>query len=266
MSDLWVLLPLGMVVGFIAGLFGIGGGALMVPALTAYFLWQGFDVTVVVHLALATSMSCIVINAMLSIWTHQQHQAILWHITARMSPFIIMGSLLATWYVIQLASQTIALIFMLLMVVVALHMVFDFSPKYRSQSTLRWQHWLPAGLFIGFFSALIAIGGGSLTVPFLTWHRINIKQAIATAASIGLPLAVAGSLVFAFSHNDSGVNLPIHRWGYIYWPATLVLSAGSLLTTHLGAKLTHRLPVAVLRRLFALLIVFLAAAMYLKIN
>ena len=138
MSDLWVLLPLGMVVGFIAGLFGIGGGALMVPALTAYFLWQGFDVTVVVHLALATSMSCIVINAMLSIWTHQQHQAILWHITARMSPFIIMGSLLATWYVIQLASQTIALIFMLLMVVVALHMVFDFSPKYPSRSV----HWL----------------------------------------------------------------------------------------------------------------------------
>ena len=265
MTDVWVLLPLGLVVGFIAGLFGIGGGALMVPALTAYFLWQGFDVAVVVHLALATSMSCIVINAILSTWTHHQHQAILWRITASMTPFIIVGSLLATWYVVQLSSQTIALIFMLLMTVVALHMVFDFSPKHHSQSKLSWQHGLPAGLFIGFFSALIAIGGGSLTVPFLTWHRINIKQAIATAASIGLPLAVAGSLVFAFSHND-GANLPDQRWGYIYWPATLVLSAGSLLTTHLGAKLTHRLPVVVLRRLFALLIVVLAVTMYLKIN
>ncbi len=257
-----ILVLLGMVVGFFAGLLGIGGGAIMVPALTTYFLWQGFDPAVVVHLALATSMSCIVINAIISIRTHQQHQAVIWSITAKISPAVLIGSALATYFVVQISSKTIALIFMLLMLAVALQMMIGFKPRSKASLEISSFEVVPVGFLIGFLSALIAIGGGSLTVPYLTWHQINIKKAIATAASIGLPLAMAGCFVYVIK-GIGHTNLPDQVMGYIYWPATLAISIGSLITTSLGAHLTHRLPVQLLKRVFAALIVLLAIRMYL---
>ncbi len=260
-TSIIILILLGMVVGFFAGLFGIGGGAIMVPALTAYFLWLGMSPEVVVHLALATSMSCIVINAIISIRTHQQHQAILWPITYQISPAVLLGSGLATYYVIQIPSKSIALIFMILMVAVAVQMIFGFKPKTHASDKIKTVELLPVGFVIGFLSALIAIGGGSLTVPYLSWHRINIKKAIATAASIGLPLAMAGCFVFIIK-GIGQVHLPDQVLGYVYWPATLAITAGSLITTSYGAHLTHRLPIPLLKRLFAGLIVVLALRMY----
>lgn len=264
MLTAWLLLALlGLVVGFFAGLLGIGGGAIMVPALTSYFLWQGVDPTVVVHLALATSMSCIVINALISIRTHQQHHAILWPITCKMSPAVLLGSVLATVFVIHIAAQTIALIFVLLMTAVAWQMVM--AKPANGQAQLGLNRMLSGGLVIGFLSAMIAIGGGSLTVPFLTHHRINIQQAIATAASIGLPLSLAACVVYLWQQPET-TNLIDHTVGYIHWPATLALTAGSFITTPIGAHLTHRLPVVTLKRVFALVIIILAIKMYLSVQ
>ena len=250
-----------MLVGFFAGLLGIGGGAIMVPALTAFFLWQGMNPDVVVHLALATSMSCIVINAIISIRTHQKHKAILWSITYQISPAVLVGSGLATYFVIQIPSKSIALIFMVLMLAVAAQMMFGFKPKSQANKEINTIELLPVGFIIGFLSALIAIGGGSLTVPYLSWHRINIQKAIATAASIGLPLAMAGCFVFIIK-GVGQPHLPDQVLGYVYWPATLAITAGSITTTSCGAHLTHRLPIPLLKRLFAGLIVLLALRMY----
>ncbi|WP_223786939.1 sulfite exporter TauE/SafE family protein [Marinicella meishanensis] len=260
----WLLLVmLGLVVGFFAGLLGIGGGAIMVPALTSYFLWRGFSPDLVVHLALATSMSCIVINALISTRTHQQHQAIRWPITWKMTPTVLLGSAVATVWVIQIEAQTIALVFLLLMVAVAGQLVWGQPGSGGAQLT--WGRLLPGGLVIGFLSAMIAIGGGSLSVPFLTHHQINIKQAIATAASIGLPLSLVACMIYllqtAPEHGTSG-----HTWGFIHWPATVAITAGSLLTTPMGAHLTHRLPVLTLKRLFAAVILILAIKMYLSVQ
>lgn len=264
-TSLIILFLLGMVVGFFAGLLGIGGGAIMVPALTAFFLWHGFNPQVVVHLALATSMSCIVVNAIISIRTHHQHQAILWPITYQISPAVLLGSALATYFVIQISSKTIAMIFMLLMLAVAAQMIFGLKPKVQASSKINTFELIPVGFIIGFLSALIAIGGGSLSVPYLTWHRISIKKAIATAASIGLPLAMAGSFVFIIK-GIGQAGLPDQVLGYVYWPATLAITAGSLVTTSLGAHLTHRLPIKLLKHLFAALIIALAVKMYLSFD
>lgn len=263
LTGIAVLLILGMVTGLFAGLFGIGGGALLVPALTAYFLWQQFDPQILVHMALATSMSCIVYNALLSIHTHQKHQAILWDITFKISPAVILGSTLATYFVLQVTAKVIALIFFFLMTVIALQMLFGFKPKASAQKKPK-THWLMfTGFFIGLFSSMIAIGGGSLTVPYLTWHQIDIRKAIATAASIGLPIALASSLVFIVQDTDSA-KLPNNTLGFIYWPATLAISFGSTLTTRVGANLTHRLPISLLSKLFAALLILLAFKMYLN--
>ena len=150
---------------------------------------------------------------------------------------------------------------MFLMFLVALQLVIDFKPQATQTKKIKLKQLIPAGFSIGFISAMIAIGGGSLTVPYLNWHRINIRKAIATAASIGLPIAIGGSLVFA-TQNQSNDTLLNHTIGYIYWPATLFITLGSLITTTAGANLTHRLPAVLLKRVFALLIMVLAIKMF----
>jgi len=260
-SSLFILLLTGLVVGFFAGLLGIGGGAIMVPALTAYFLWQGFDTSVVVHLALATSMSCIVFNALISIRTHQKHHAILWSIFIQMAPAVLIGSTLATVFVLKIESKSVALVFMVLMFLVAIQMVVNFKPKPSTSSKLNKPILLSGGFIIGLLSAMIAIGGGSLTVPFLHWYQVKIPKAIATAAAIGLPLALSACVVYIIQGWHQG-GLPPHTIGYIYWPATCALCLGSVFTTSIGANLTHRWPVKMIKRIFALLISLLAIKMY----
>ncbi len=260
-----MLATLGLVVGFFAGLLGIGGGAIMVPALTAYFLWQGVHPDSVIHLALATSMSCIIFTALLSIRSHQKHQAIIWSITQKISPAVLLGSALASLWVIQITSKTIALIFMLLMFMVAIQMFINFKPTGLSGKKIKTSELIPVGFFIGFVSAIIAIGGGSLTVPYLNWHQVNIKKAIATAASIGLPIALAGCMVFATQSTNQNL-LPKQTIGYIYWPATLCITLGSIITTSIGANLTHRLPTQILKKIFAVLIMVLAIRMFLSFH
>ncbi len=262
-TSLWVLVLLGLVVGFCAGLLGIGGGALMVPALAAYFLWHGQDAALVVHMALATSLSCIIFNALLSIKTHQQHGAIIWPLVLKLSPTVLLGSALASFFVVQIPSRTIALVFMVLMLLVAIQLMFDIKPRSTSERGLKTPTLIMTGGVIGFVSAMLAIGGGSLTVPYLTAHRINIKNAIATAAAVGLPIALAGTLVFLLQTPE---QQPAHTFGYVYWPATVALCLGSAATTPLGAHMTHRLPVAWLKKIFALLIMLLAWRMYVSVN
>ena len=261
LTDLILLITLGGLVGFFAGLLGIGGGAIMVPALTAYFLWQSFEPSVVVHMALATSMSCIVINALLSIKAHQRHQAIQWPLVLKLSPMVVVGSVLASLWVISLTSKTIALVFLILMSLVAVQMIVGFKPSSTTASDIKLIESSLVGFFIGLISATVAIGGGSLTVPYLHWHQVKLPQAIATAAAIGLPLALAGSLVFSIQGSKL-THLPEQTIGYIYWPATLLLSTGSLITTRIGANLTHQLPVKTLKVIFAILIIALAVQMY----
>ncbi len=262
MTSLWVLVLLGLVVGFFAGLLGIGGGAIMVPALVAYFLWQGLDPAVVVHMALATSMSCIIFNALLSINTHQKHQAIIWPLVVRITPAVLLGSALASYLVIQIPSKTVALVFMVLMLLVALQLMLGLELREKVKKNISTPELLGVGSLIGLVSAMLAIGGGSLTVPYLSAHQINIKKAIATAAAVGLPIAVAGTVVFMLQ--DQGWQQP-HTIGYVYWPATLALCLGSVATTSLGAHMTHRLPVPMLKKIFAVLIILLALRMYLSV-
>lgn len=249
-----LLLVLGLVVGFFAGLFGIGGGAIMVPALTAFFLWQGFPEARVVHMALATSLSVILFNSLISIATHRKHQAVLVSLLWHLAPAVVIGSALASWLALQISGQAVALIFLILMLLIALQMVVDFKPRRAQPSSLSATLLWPVGLIIGLLSALIAIGGGSLTVPFLTWHRISIQKAIGTAAALGFFIALSGTLTYLWLSRQSE--------SFVYWPATVVIVMAGFFSTQFGANMTHRLPAAKLRIAFALLISLLALRMY----
>jgi uncharacterized membrane protein YfcA len=116
------------------------------------------------------------------------------------------------------------------------------------------------GSGIGGISALVAIGGGTLTVPFLTWCNVALPVAIGTSAAVGLPIAFSGALGYLIN-GWSVANLPAHTLGFIYWPAVVLIAAASFFTAPLGAKLAHTLPVATLKKCFAVLLIVLSAQM-----
>lgn len=257
----WILayLLLGGFVGLFAGLLGVGGGGIMVPVLTAIFAAQSFPSDQLVHLALGTSMASIIITALSSLKAHHSHQAVLWPIVIQMTPGILVGTFAATFVAAYVGSKSLALFFVCFMTLVSVQMILNKKPRPGRQ--------LPGTLGmaitgggIGAISALVAIGGGSLSVPFMTWCNVKLPKAIGTSAAIGLPIAIAGTVGFIIS----GMNMknpPDSTFGFIYLPAVAMISLVSVFTAPLGAKLAHSLPISFLKKIFAALLFALSLKM-----
>ncbi|MEX0593880.1 MAG: sulfite exporter TauE/SafE family protein [Balneolaceae bacterium] len=254
---LWLLL--GMVTGFLAGLFGIGGGGLMVPVLTTLFLWQGISSEWVVHMALATSMSAIIVTAMSSVRAHHRFGAVDWKVVWSMTPGVIFGGWFTAWWTGSVSSAWLAIFFTLFMGGVSIRLFFSGQPTPSGDLPGR-TGLAGAGALIGSISSLVAIGGGSLTVPFLVWKGKSIHQAVATSAGVGLPIALAGTAGYLMSGLQVQ-GLPQGSLGFIHLPAMICVASMSLLTAPLGARLSHRLPVVILKRLFGGLLMVLCAWM-----
>ncbi len=256
-------LLLGTVVGFMAGLLGIGGGGIMVPVLTSLFLALDFPIELVVHLALGTSMASIIMTSISSLLAHQKRGAVIWDYVKGMSPGIIVGTFLATYIVAFASSLALAVFFSLFMGFVAIKMFIDKKPTQREKPSGK-KHLFAVGSGIGGISALVSIGGGSLTVPYLVWRNIDIKKAIGTSAAIGLPISIAGTLGYVINgwSNSSFDQLIV---GFVYLPAVFLISITSIITAPLGAKMAHYLPVAILKKIFAVLLVGLSIKMLMSV-
>ena len=251
---------LGLFAGFAAGALGIGGGLVMVPSLTIIFAAQaGFPADEALHLALGTSMAVILFTSLSSLLAHHRHGAVSWPVVVQITPGILLGTLLGTLLAASVPAQPLAIFFSIFVSLVAGQMVFNLTPKAARELPGR-IGLVAVGIGIGAVSALVSIGGGSLTVPFLTWCNVRVHNAIGTSAAIGFPIAVGGSLGYLFN-GWQHPGLPAGRIGYIYLPAFLWLVPSSMLMAPFGAKLAHSLPVATLKRLFAALLVVLAARM-----
>jgi uncharacterized protein len=252
-------LLLGAVTGLFAGLFGIGGGGIMVPVLTFLFIKFTFPAEHIVHMALATSMAAIVPTAIASLRAHHKRNAVLWRAVAGMAPGVLIGTFVATFIASSLSAKPLAIFFSCFMGFVALQMIVDRKPAPTRQ--------LPgklalsaAGSGIGAISALVAIGGGTLTVPFLAWCNVALPVAIGTSAAVGLPIALSGAL--GYMVNGWGVQgLPEYTIGFVYWPGVIAMAAASFFTAPAGARLAHSLPIPLLKKLFALLLVALSVQM-----
>ncbi|MCE8024342.1 MULTISPECIES: sulfite exporter TauE/SafE family protein [Halomonadaceae] len=250
---------LGAVVGIMAGLLGVGGGGIMVPILTALFLAQGVPLEHLAHLALGTSMAAIIPASTASLLSHRRHGAVRWETVRYLTPGILVGTFLATFIAALLPTRGLAIFFACFMILMSLQMLANIKPKPTRN--------LPgavglggAGLGIGGISALVAIGGGSLTVPFLTWCNVKLPQAIGTSAAVGLPIALAGALGYVI--NGWGTpGLPGAALGFVYLPALLLMAPFSMLMAPVGARLAHRLPVTILKRIFAVMMMGLALQM-----
>ncbi|WP_374341247.1 sulfite exporter TauE/SafE family protein [Methyloversatilis sp.] len=256
-------IALGAVAGVFAGMLGIGGGTLLVPILV--ILFERIEVTQdhILHLALGTSMAAIVVSAAISLRTHHAHGAVDWATVRVMTVGVLMGTALGTFVARMVSTHALSLFFAVFVSYIAVNMLVGVKPKPSRQLPGRGGLVL-AGSGIGLVSALVAVGGGAMTVPFLTWCNRDMRQAIGTSAALGLPIALGGSAGYILNglHAD---NLPAHSLGYIHLPALAAIVAASLFTTPMGARAAHRLPVAVLKRVFSVLLLVLVTRMLWKL-
>ncbi len=258
--EIFSLLLLGIIVGTLAGLLGVGGGIIIVPTLVWIFHSQPeIPNTSIMQIAIGTSLATISITSVSSLIAHYRHGAVQWRIVWQLTPGIIIGALFGAIIADALTSNTLQKIFALFIILVSVQffLIAPVSPPSHRQLP---KHLYLVGIFIGQISALFGIGGGSLTVPFLVWYNISIRKAIATAAACGFPIALFGTIGFiATGWNTKG--LPAWSSGYIYWPAFFAITPMTLLFAQFGAKLTHNIPINVLKKIFAIFLAVIGIKM-----
>jgi len=252
-------LALGCVAGFFAGLLGVGGGIIVVPVLSLLFALQGLPGDLVLPLALGTSLATILFTSVSSLRAHDRHHAVLWPVVRRFTPGILVGTGLGTLLAARVSAHALSVFFVGFMLFVAFQMLANVRPQ-PSRGLPGAAGLAGAGVVIGALSSLVAIGGGALTVPFLVWCNVRPHQAIGTSAAVGFPIALGGTVGFVLN-GLARPNLPAHAAGFVFLPALAWILAASLLAAPLGARLAHRLPVIVLKRVFAGLLLLLAAHM-----
>lgn len=256
-------LLLGAFVGFFAGLFGIGGGLVMVPVLSWLFEAQQLGGAQNLHLALGTSMAAILYTAASSAHAHHSHGAVDLRIVRSMTPSLLFGTLLGASFASHITPLYLTIFFALFVYFSATQMLLELKPKATRQLPGRLGMTL-VGTGIGCISSLASVGGGVISVPFMLMHNVPLKQAIGTSAALGLPIALGGTAGYVVTGSMLH-TLPGGTLGFVYLPALFMLAAGSMFTTPLGAQATHRLPIRLLRRGFAVLLFALATRMLWKV-
>jgi uncharacterized protein len=256
-------LLLGASVGLFGGLFGIGGGTILVPVLLFLFDAQHFPGSYSMHLALGTSMATIIFTALSSLLKHHQHGAVNWSVVRNITPGILFGAGIGATFASLVSSRALGVIFALFVLIAALQILLDVRPKPTRQ--------LPGfagmslvGAFTGWISSLVSIGGGTIVVPFLLWCNVPIRNAIGTSAAVGFPVAIGGTVGYVAAGYSLN-QLPGPHLGFVFLPALLWTALASVMTAPLGAKATHHLRVDLLRKFFAILLLVLAAKLLMKV-
>ena len=260
------LMLLGAFTGCFAGMLGLGGGMMLVPFLTFMFTRQHFPAELVVHMAIATSLTTIVFTTSASVRTHHGRGAVQWKTVRWLGLGALLGTFVGAHVASHLHSGWLALFFGGFVGLSALRMFSGAKPdaaQLGEQRMLAAPLVLAAGGGIGALSSMLGAGGGFLTVPFLRWRGVPMRTAVGTSAATGLLIAIGGLLGYVTA-GLGAQGLPRYSLGYVYVPALLACSATSVISAPIGASLTHRLPVHLLQRVFSLLLLTLATYMFFK--
>ena len=251
------LFALGLVIGFFAGLLGIGGGMLMVPFLVFVLAAQGVGDTVLVKVAVATSLATICFTSLSSVWAHHQKGAVLWPVALVLAPGILIGSVAGANVAVAMPAKVLTVFFALFVTFSATQMLLNKKPK-PGRSLPGSIGMFGVGSVIGVLSSMVGAGGAFVSVPFMTWCNISIHKAVATSAALGFPIALAGSLAYGLA-GLGRTDLPVGAIGYVYLPGLISIALGSMLTAPLGARTAHRMDIAPLKKVFALFLYLMAA-------
>lgn len=257
--SLLIFLCCGAVVGILAGLLGVGGGTIIVPMLLAVFPYDGVPPQYAQQLALGTSLASIMFTSIASMLAHHRRGAVNWDIFMRITPGILAGTFLGGLVATHLPTTFLKIFFICFLFAVSCQMFSNYRPpaSIHMPGTLGT---MAAGGVIGVLSSFVGIGGGSISVPFMSFCGIDIHKAIGTSAAIGFPIAVAGTLGYIVG-GWGRPDLPPMTLGFVHLWALLGIAAASWLTVPFGVKLSHALPTQKLKRGFAIFLVIVALKM-----
>lgn len=252
----------GTLAGVFAGLLGIGGGSIIVPALILLLAQMGMDDAWISHQAVATSLATVVATGAVSAWSHHRRGAVRWVLFARLAVAMLLGAWMGALFAGSLSGEWLQRLF-------GLFLLYNGFRMLRAASVVA-ERPLPgfmslgaAGTGFGALSALFGIGGGVLVVPFLARHGVRMQQAVATASACGVPMALVGSLGFMLS-GWGREGLPEGSLGFVYGPAALAIMLTSLPAATLGVRLAHRLDTRMLKRVFGVYLLLAGAALLLQ--
>jgi len=256
---------LGLIAGTFSGLFGIGGGLIVVPGLALIFAHFGMPQHAIMHLAVGTSLSAMIATTLSSGIAHLQKGIQPWPSYKKLVLGVALGAIVGSIVAHMLETRVIEILFGLFLVGVAAQMfIVSFFSRMNTQTDQPEKHQVQskyhaAGLLIGLKSGILGVGGGALSVPFLLHCRVNIREAMAASTLCGFTIAIIGTIMFAIL--GSRVISITHTVGYIYWPATITVGVASIFAARFGVWLSYRTPVKHLKLYFAVLLLTIAVKM-----
>ncbi len=244
---------IGAAAGVLSGLLGIGGGIVTVPTLCLVFRYLGFPQTYIMHIAIATSLAAMIFNTTASTIAHHRRKAVVWDVFKKLVPGLIIGSFIGALIAIWLSTIVLEIFFGIFLLVAAI----SFFRKKVSTEEL---HRLPSPLILNFFSSgigaisnLLGIGGGSMTVPLLTTFHMKDRNAIGTSAATTLVTTVCGTISYLLLGVEEAPSFP-NSVGLINVPAFLIIGITAFFAAPYGAKLTHEIDPATVRKIFAIVL------------
>ncbi|WP_353433072.1 sulfite exporter TauE/SafE family protein [Polynucleobacter sp. MWH-UH23A] len=261
LSDILMLMLCGSISGFLAGLLGIGGGMILVPFMILVFNHLGFNQEVIVHMAIATGMATILFTTSSAIWAHHKHGSIDWKLVASLSPGMIFGGLIGGSELFEaLKTSWLSLFFAIFIVYTSIQMLLNKKPS-AGRDLPGFIGLFSFGTFAGALASLVGAGGAFITVPFMLWCNVKPHTAMATSSGLGFPIAMAATIGYMYG-SWGNPNLPSGSLGFVYLPAVACIVVVSIFTAPFGAKMARKLNVAQLKRVFGILLFFLAAFMF----
>lgn len=257
MSIFLLYIIIGTLIGLLSGLLGIGGGLIAVPGLNWALSSQGLPEGIVMHMAIATSLSTIIFTASASIRAFNREGDIVWKLVKSFLPGICIGTLSGIIVSHYLLGRDLRIIFGVFVFFVAIRLFFEKSETNSSAKstthTIHYPHFI--AIVTGFCAGLLGVGGSIIIIPYLLFHRFTMRQASGISIACALPIAIIAviSVILSSWHVP---KLPAYSTGYIYWPATFGIALPSIFTVPLGAKLARHLPQSKLRKIFAVFLIF----------
>ena len=252
-----------VIVGFMAGLFGIGGGLIMVPVLFYIYSFVGIEQKFIMHLALGTSFSIIIPTSIISAITHMKFKAVDFGIVKTFGVFVVTGIVFGTIFAVSLKTASLVLLFSIMTAIFSIYFLIEKEKINPVPKKINLIYKVISGFLSGFFSGPMGIGGGVFNVPIFKIFGYSIKVAIGSSAAIGVLNASAGAIGFAIAGSYLDANIPLSL-GFVNIPTFLIFVPITAFMAKIGAKTVHKVNKNLLGKLFGIYLFFIACRLFLE--
>ena len=248
-------------VGFVAGLFGIGGGLITVPFLYYIFGQLGIDQQYIMHLAVGTSFAIIIPTSIVSVVTHHKFNAVDFSVVRNYGVFVVVGVIIGTIFAATLKTKSLVLFFSTVILFLGIYLLLIKEKKQKMISEMNLYLKVILGSIVGFISAIMGIGGAVMNVPILKFFGYSINKAIGSAAAIGSLIALFGALGFLVSGSYLKINLPLSV-GFLNIPAFLIFIPITTFMARLGARTVHKIDKNKISKFLGIFLLIIAVKLF----